>query len=149
MYISHFIEKICEMACLYLLHWFTKLFYIKYKNQYQKSKWTIEYRIFIAFIWSRSDLWKCYNDNVFTKKQIFATYIGMSRFPQPYVYQPSVPTNRKTAIYGYYLKKNLRMKDNTMNIISYLKLPECIEIHWRLCKNCLRLKIRLGLNDFL
>ena len=58
--------------------------FIKYKDEYQKSKWTIECRIFISFIWSRSELWKCYNDNVFTKKLIFATYIGMSRFPQPY-----------------------------------------------------------------
>ena len=56
----------------------------KYKDEYQKSKWTIECKIFISFIWSRSELWKPYNDNVFTKKLIFATYIGMSRFPQPY-----------------------------------------------------------------
>ena len=27
LYISHFIEKISEMACLYLLHWFMKLFF--------------------------------------------------------------------------------------------------------------------------
>ena len=76
---------------------FTTLIYkvtnfIKYKDEYQKSKWTIECRIFISFIWSRSELWKCYNNNVFTKKRIFATYIGMSRFPQPY--QNSSPSGR-------------------------------------------------------
>ena len=46
---------------------------------------TIECRIFVSFIWSRSELWKCYNNNVFTKKLIFATYIGMSRLHQPYI----------------------------------------------------------------
>ena len=66
---------------------FKNCLFIKYKDEYQKSKWTIEYRIFISFIWSRSELSKCYNDNVFTKKLIFATYIGMSRFPQPYLLQ--------------------------------------------------------------
>ena len=61
---------------------------IKYKDKYQKSRLTIESRIFISFIWPRSELWKCYNDNVFTKKLIFTTYIGMSRFPQPYLLRP-------------------------------------------------------------
>ena len=81
MYISHFIEKIREMACLYLLHWFIKLFFIKYKDEYQKSKWTIECRIFISFIWSRSELWNRRNNNDFTKK----TKIGMTRFRRLYV----------------------------------------------------------------
>ena len=72
MYISHFIEKICEMDCLNLLHWFTKLFFIKYKDEYQKFKWTIDFRIFISFIWSRSELWNRNNNNVFTKKRKLA-----------------------------------------------------------------------------
>ena len=60
--------------------------FMKYKDEYQKSNWTIECRIFISFIWSQSKLSKRYNDNIFTKKLIFATYIGMSRFPQPYLH---------------------------------------------------------------
>ena len=72
LYISHFIEKIREISCLYLLHWFIELFFIKYKDEYQKSKWTIECRIFISFIWSRSELWNRNNNNVFTKKRKLA-----------------------------------------------------------------------------
>ena len=65
------------LVCIYYTDLQNCLF-IKYKDEYQKSKWTIECKIFISFIWSRSELWKPYNDNVFTKKLIFATYIGMS-----------------------------------------------------------------------
>ena len=66
----------CEMADIqnYLL--------IEYKDEYQKSKWTIECRIFISFIWSRSELWNRKNNNVFTKK----TKIGMTRFRRLYDY---------------------------------------------------------------
>ena len=46
--------------------------FIKYKDEYQKSKWTIECRIFISFIWSRSELWNRNNNNVFTKKRKLA-----------------------------------------------------------------------------
>ena len=65
----------CEMADIqnYLL--------IEYKDEYQKSKWTIECRIFISFIWSRSELWNRKNNNVFTKK----TKIGMTRFRRLYL----------------------------------------------------------------
>ena len=56
----------CEMADIqnYLL--------IEYKDEYQKSKWTIECRIFISFIWSRSELWNRNNNNVFMKKRKLA-----------------------------------------------------------------------------
>ena len=43
-----------------------------YKDEYQKSKWTIECRIFISFIWSQSELWNRNNNNVFTKKRKLA-----------------------------------------------------------------------------
>ena len=46
--------------------------FIKYKDEYQKSKWTIECRIFISFIWFRSELWNRNNYNVFTKKRKLA-----------------------------------------------------------------------------
>ena len=46
--------------------------FIKYKDEYQKSKWTIECRIFISFIWHWSELWTRKNNNVFTKKRKLA-----------------------------------------------------------------------------
>ena len=46
----HAISRIffCKMAVQNCL-------FIKYKDEYQKFKWTIECRIFISFIWSRSE----------------------------------------------------------------------------------------------
>ena len=60
---SHFTYFFYEMADV------QNYLSIKYKDEYQKSKWTIECRIFISFIWSRSELWNRNNNNVFTKKR--------------------------------------------------------------------------------
>ena len=60
--------------------------FIRYKDEYQKSKWTIESGIFISFIWSWSELWNRNNNKVYTKK----TKIGMTRFRRLY-YNSSTP----------------------------------------------------------
>ena len=46
----------------------------------------------------------CYNDNVFTKKLIFATYIGMSRFPQPYYNDLLVLSAGMNIEHCYYIR---------------------------------------------
>ena len=55
------------LVCIYYTD-LQNCFFIKYKDEYQKSKWTIECRIFISFIWSWSELWNRNNNNDFTKK---------------------------------------------------------------------------------
>ena len=54
--------------------------FVKYKDEHQKSKWTIECRIFISFIWHWSELWTC-------KKRFHEkTKIGMTILQRLYFY---------------------------------------------------------------
>ena len=97
--------------------------FIKYKDEYQNHKWTIEFRIFISFIWSRSELWNCNNNNVFTKKRKFA-WLDFVDYTWTLQINPMETLTTKTMAILETSKKAMVLNEKFPKLWKILDIPE-------------------------